>query len=166
MSLVAGDPSTQSLINRAVLEKTFVDNLTVADAVDIYVDGFVEIRRSLAETSHLKPLGLTNDSFLAKQHGLDPQVVEELVHRLRHESLEAETIIAGVDQKGAHIYAVHDPGIPRCHDNVGFVAIGSGQRHAESAVHRPARTRQHIPSQREPCASGRSPLSSAQATVP
>ena len=132
VSLIAGDASTQSLINTAILERTFAPGLTVEDVVNIYVAGFAELRRSLAEITHLKPLGLSRDSFLKGQHELDPQLVEELAHRLRHESLEVETIIAGVDHKGAHIYTISDPGIPRCHDSVGFVAIGSGQRHAES----------------------------------
>lgn len=43
---------------------------------------------------------------------------------------ELEVLIAGVDNDGAHIYAVYNPGTSECFDSIGHHAIGSGEPHA------------------------------------
>ena len=42
-----------------------------------------------------------------------------------------ETIFVGRDEHGAHIYTVEDEAV-RCHDSVGFAAIGIGYWHSNS----------------------------------
>src|SRR5262249_5824155 len=49
------------------------------------------------------------------------------IQRLR---LEVSIILAGVDQSGAHIYSIEDPGTSVRWDRLGYNAIGSGQHHA------------------------------------
>jgi hypothetical protein len=44
---------------------------------------------------------------------------------------EVETIFTGVDESGAHTYQISE-NVDMCCDPVGFAAIGSGGRHAES----------------------------------
>jgi len=43
-----------------------------------------------------------------------------------------ETIIAGMDETGPHIYSIDSDGVSSCNDSAGFAAIGIGARHAES----------------------------------
>ena len=44
--------------------------------------------------------------------------------------LELEVILAGVDEEGAHIYVIEDPGIKNNFNDIGYAAIGTGYYHA------------------------------------
>lgn len=46
---------------------------------------------------------------------------------------DVEVIIAGHDDGGAHIWAIHND-IARCHDVEGFACIGAGADHADSQL--------------------------------
>ena len=50
--------------------------------------------------------------------------------QIQQHQLGTALLIAGVDDSGAHLYCVDDPGKIACFDRVGYHAIGSGQGHA------------------------------------
>jgi len=109
---------------------------TVDDVVDLYVRFRNSAKRRRAEASILAPLGLDSQSFLASQNSLESQMVERItVDLINYEVPNVEVIVAGVDQDSQgvhpHIYSIYDGAI-RCDDIVGFAAIGSGSRHAET----------------------------------
>src|SRR5262249_14880019 len=78
------------------------------------------------------PLNLDGQSFLANQGTMSSNLVERLARELiNFEMPNASTIFAGLDPAGCHIYTVHN-NEANCVDNVGFAAIGIGDRHASS----------------------------------
>lgn len=63
-------------------------------------------------------------------------MTDELVTQLTKELInfdvpKTETIFAGIDNEGPHIYSVYD-GEARCYDTIGFASIGIGSGHANS----------------------------------
>jgi 20S proteasome alpha/beta subunit len=86
----------------------------------------------LAENSVLRRVGLDYDTFLQQQRNLAPELVSALMSAYRDVELDIELLIAGVDNTGAHLYLISDPGITNCFDSIGYTAIGSGLPHAES----------------------------------
>jgi len=104
----------------------------VRDAVDLYHYYYDAERVRQAEAAYLTPLGLTTDSFIARQDEMNAEFLKLVGRNLvEFEMSELSVIICGVDQDGAHIYIVNNGDI-LCHDEVGFAAIGAGERHAAS----------------------------------
>jgi hypothetical protein len=93
---------------------------------------FVILRRKRAEETLLKPRGITLNSFY--QEGLISKLPSDLsmvIDRGIHQcEYPIELIITGVDNSGAHIYGIRDPGIVTCYDSLGYHAVGSGMSHA------------------------------------
>lgn len=105
----------------------------VRDAVDHYIRYYNWRKNRDAEQKFLLPLGLDRQSFLAKQKDMAPKVAARLTLEMIGYDVEyeVETIFTGVDETGAHIYQLME-NVDMCCDPVGFAAIGSGGRHAES----------------------------------
>src|SRR5262245_27861323 len=80
----------------------------------------------------LAPLGLTMGSFIAQQRDLAADVVTRVSRAIAEQSAGVETIVAGVDEQGGHVFHITDPGQVTCYDGIGFTAIGNGSRHAVS----------------------------------
>lgn len=93
---------------------------------------FVDLRRQRVTEKVLSPRGLDLEQFY--QAGLINRLPPELAFAIDREIQETryplEVMIAGVDETGAHIYGVSDPGVVDCYDGLGYQAIGSGLRHA------------------------------------
>lgn len=138
VALVAGDPSAQMSIctnterTLQIRQASGKAKDTVEEAAQLYADAFTAYRREIAVTRYLKPLGLDAHEFIERQSEFRGDFVTEIMSNLQGHSLEAETIIAGVDEDGPHIYIVSDPGIALCMDAIGFACIGSGKHHADA----------------------------------
>jgi len=133
VALIAGDTSSQFTIAIGA-QKEIVDRpaTDIKDIAAIYAKHFAAHRLKEAEALILAPLGLTGDTFLKRQKTMAPDIVRDITYKLLAYELDAEAIIAGMDQAGAHIYTIRDPGLETCQDRVGFAAIGIGGPHAES----------------------------------
>lgn len=113
----------------------------VRDIVDIYIKyrNVAKLKRS--EAAILAPLGLDRNSWLTTQNVMDSALVSRIAYDLINFDIPSvSVIIAGVDKqdidKGddeptSHIYSI-DNDYVSCDDTIGFRAIGSGARHAES----------------------------------
>lgn len=135
VAMVADDFAVQVALGDATVEALRQKpQATVLGIANTYAECFSEYRRREAERNILAPLGLTLDSFVARQREMTPEMVRQLKAELHGADIPALTIICGVGDDGAHIYTVSNPGIVRCHDGIGFVAIGYGSRHAESLL--------------------------------
>jgi len=108
------------------------DSMTTAQIADAYALEFRNFRAKRAEMQVLTPLGLTLKSYAAKRHQMSDYQLSELDRKLQESTRLLEVIIAGVDQTGAHIFTIVDPGVPACHDAFAFCAIGTGAYHARS----------------------------------
>ena len=71
------------------------------------------------------------EAFLQRQNGFHESFLNGLLRKMPECRPEVETIIAGVDTSGAHLYKVDFEGEIVSSDAVGFAAIGAGGRHAE-----------------------------------
>ena len=93
---------------------------------------FCEIRKQRVNEVILGPRGIDFDSFY--QGGMIARFPQDLAmlldSQVQMHALGTTLLVAGVDDSGAHIYCIDDPGKIACFDRVGYHAIGSGHRHA------------------------------------
>ena len=112
------------------------DWLNVKDIVDLYIQHRTETKLKRSEAAILAPLGLDRHSFLKEQKDMNSNLVENIARDLiNYEIPNNDVIIAGIDnyinEPSSHIYSIFNEYVS-CDDSIGFRAIGSGSRHAES----------------------------------
>lgn len=137
--MFAGDAALHSEVTQAVQARVAeqirinpADWLEVGAVAEMIVAERNAVKLRRAEAAVLQPLGLTAQSFLNGHHGLGSDLTKAIATDLVQYQLPATSwIVCGVDEGGAHLYAVYD-GHLTCQDQIGFAAIGSGARHAES----------------------------------
>jgi hypothetical protein len=139
VAMTAGDAGLQTeilhevhqVVNARVMSQP--DNWwNVKDAVDVYVNFYNFFKLKRARERVLAPLGLDEKTFVSKQQTMSKEFVTQITQEMiNFEMPPVATIITGVDNFGAHIYAIHDNQILCC-DAIGFASIGIGARHAES----------------------------------
>ena len=104
----------------------------ISDVTDLYARAYFRARSKRAERAILFPLGLDQNSYIAKSQQLPAQLNARIASDLiNFEIPSVEAIITGIDNLGAHIFIVRD-GEKSCHDNIGFATIGIGAGHAAS----------------------------------
>jgi hypothetical protein len=111
--------------------KTAGKTPSIRDMAYMYVDFCAEAKRRIGEDQYLKPLGLTTASFIANQKAMTDSVVKTIATQIVNLEVGDPIIFAGIDATGAHIFKADGNGVLCC-DSIGFAAIGSGARHAES----------------------------------
>jgi hypothetical protein len=139
--MVAGDANIQTEIgeevNRVVNERIDANPnewLKVKDVASIYKQECDKILGAMAERRILTPFGITRSEFLTRQKDFSADFVKDIAQELLNfEAPSVETIIAGVDRAGPHIYTV-DANSMQSHLTVGFAAIGAGRDHANSQM--------------------------------
>ena len=96
-------------------------------------DSFVEQRKNRIEELYFKPRGMTVESFYkGYANSLPPELVISMDRQIEVTEYGLEILIVGLDNEGAHIHGVNDPGVSDCYDSLGYHAIGSGGLHALS----------------------------------
>lgn len=111
----------------------------IEEVIQELKDNFVKLRTIRAEEKYFKPLGLTVSNFIKNQRMLDSSLVLRLSRQLEEAKygggrVGLQIMVAGVDTTGSHIHYVFDPGSSECFDAIGYCSIGSGERHADSAL--------------------------------
>jgi 20S proteasome alpha/beta subunit len=133
VALFAGDVTAHMSICRAARAQiTRSHVLDVATAAEIVGAAFRDYRGRVAEQKVLTPIGLTLDSFFARQRDLTDELATQVTRALADQSAGVETIVTGMDEHGGHVFLIADPGQVTCYDGIGFAAIGNGSRHAAS----------------------------------
>jgi 20S proteasome alpha/beta subunit len=61
-----------------------------------------------------------------------PDILREIHTDINDFEFDLDLIIAGYDKNGAHLHMISDPGMSRNLGDIGYVAIGSGETHAEA----------------------------------
>ena len=93
---------------------------------------FCELRKQRINDLILGPRGIAFDDFY--RGGMIGQLPRDLAmvidSQVQQHQLGTAILIAGVDDSGAHLFCVDDPGKMSCFDRLGYHAIGSGQGHA------------------------------------
>jgi hypothetical protein len=109
------------------------DWLNISEVAELYSHYYIEVRKKRAERALLSPLGLTMDSFLARQGDMSPELVKQLgVEIINFNAGDIEAIITGIDNTGPHLWVVKNEDLT-CYDRAGFAAIGVGEWHAKSS---------------------------------
>jgi len=134
VAMIAGDAGAQDEICNRTIEKIGTDLPSVRDAVTVYCAEVAGYHKRNGEREVLASLGLNMKSFIRRQQELGSEFSDRILFDLKEakDNVGIETIIAGVDNVGAHIYTIGNEGSALCQDSVGFAAIGYGARHAES----------------------------------
>jgi hypothetical protein len=130
--LTAGDALGHTdIIRDAAKDIDRLSQATVRDVASHLESQFIRVRRDLAEKTVLHRVGLDYSTFLEQQRNLAPELVTGLMSAYQSVELDIELLVTGVDDTGAHLYLVADPGVTTCFDSIGYAAIGSGLPHAE-----------------------------------
>jgi hypothetical protein len=143
-AMTAGDSGLQAQIMTLVLgevqtriQQNAAEWWLVRDITDLYIKYYNEIRKKRAADAILSPLYLDANSFITNQNMMNDRLLNDTAKELLNFRMSSVSIIfAGHDPIGPHIYVVHESDTnsleANCLDGVGFVAIGSGGRHASS----------------------------------
>lgn len=106
-------------------------SLSISDIVQKLKNIFIEQRKKKVEELFLKSRGFNIDDFYIDLiRSVPPEIGIPLDNQIEHYDFSLEIIVGGVDDEGAHIYFIENPGTSDCFDSVGFCAIGSGELHA------------------------------------
>jgi len=139
-AMFAGDTALCHDLAMRVREDVLHDeqpgSLTVRECAERFRDHYQRMFLERASNHVLAPLGLDHESFLSRQRDLDPALVSQLTAELwRFEPTPegVQAIFTGLDNSGAHLYMVNGSTVD-LYDAVGFVAIGTGARHAQSQL--------------------------------
>jgi hypothetical protein len=80
--------------------------------------------------------GLNYKTFLKTQNSLSKPVVESIIqdkYNFKRQLSNVSVIITGIDKHGTQLYVINNER-SICYNQIGFVAIGSGARHANSQL--------------------------------
>jgi len=140
VALTAGDDAIQAtVLNRT--ESHFNKEMAgdprffpVEEIADIYSKNLVAHLKQTIERTILEPVGLNWKSYLSSYPDKAPIWFEERKKKVWGDIDPpiTKTIIAGVDEDGAHIFVIDGEGSITCQDRAGFAAVGIGEWHAES----------------------------------
>jgi len=131
--MVAGDYQIHSEAIYRTIEQLKIKPLhSVEDQAGLYASSIRAVKRRMAEQTFLSPLGLTVETFFDKQKLMNADLVTSLTHELLNYRIDAECIVAGVDDVGAKLFYIGNDGVERFSNDVGFLAVGSGAWHANS----------------------------------
>ena len=126
------------LFNSTRARFTGIPAPSIFDVVQEIKRNFVRLRTIRAEEKYFRPLGLSVKRFLEDQRSLDNTLVIRLTRYLEEAGLGGraglQILVAGIDSAGSHIHCIFDPGTSECFDSIGYCSIGSGERHADSAL--------------------------------
>ncbi len=103
---------------------------SVEDIAHALEDAYVSERLRLVDELILKPIGLSVEDLQKRQQEMRPEVVMNALQQMGAFQFDFVILLAGVDESGAHIYAIRPPGNLRSMDAIGYWAIGSGELHA------------------------------------
>jgi 20S proteasome alpha/beta subunit len=131
VALTAGSPQDHNSIIARTLPRIPQAGPTVEQIATLYAEEFANLRRLEAERKYLTPRGLSAWTFLNRITNLSPDIAEDLSQKMEKEELGSSAIIAGIDERGPHLFLVQDPGVVVQYDYDGWLAIGSGAEHAD-----------------------------------
>jgi hypothetical protein len=132
VALIFGDIPAQAEVATTVQrELEGQGNRSVTEIASLYASYLGGHRHRLAAAAFLAPLGLTGDTFLARQATMNTELVCRVAGQMQNFQVDGGAIIAGTDERGAHLYHVDQKGA-RCVDSIGFATAGAGDRHAAS----------------------------------
>jgi len=108
--------------------------IKLSEIVSGVKEGYQKARRQKIEELFIKPRGLSLEEFLQSGRGLLPEAGMMIDESLATFDYGLDILVAGIDNEGAHVYYVENPGTSECFDSIGYHAIGSGEPLAISSL--------------------------------
>jgi len=105
---------------------------TTAKIAEAVKDAYADLKKKRVEETILKPLlGADFPKFqtLVSQSA-SSQILQQVLGLISQHNLQAELLVAGTDDAGAHLFIVSHPGILLPVETTGYAAVGSGGLHA------------------------------------
>lgn len=130
LAMSAGDALIGNRIADEVA-KSLTGTPTVVEIAQRLASHYGATRTARIEQQLLALRGLNFQTFYGGHNSFNPQLAMMLDQQMQQFNLGVELLLAGVDDSGAHIYSIQNPGQPESlHDIIGYAAIGSGAIHA------------------------------------
>lgn len=108
------------------------NELDIRKLVQICKEEFSSVKTKRIEEEILNPQGFSSFSdFYERSQRLHDAIIMQLNENIRRHSLDLILLVAGIDDKGGHLWIISDPGSDACFDSVGFCCPGIGQRHTD-----------------------------------
>jgi 20S proteasome alpha/beta subunit len=136
MVMIAGASGLQTdILSRMIFDGHDLEKnhpKSVREVVEMYCKIYAQIRKERLNKTVYGLYGLDTETFISNQKDLTPELINEILKGISAFEMDyVQTIIAGVDDDGSHIYRLTGDQYSCC-DMIGFCAIGSGASHAES----------------------------------
>jgi hypothetical protein len=105
--------------------------LPIAQILEYAKEEFVKLRNKRVNESIFYKRELTLKDFYKNQANLDSELVGILDQMVDECALGIDILLVGVDEDGAQIHYIVDPGTSKCFNNLGYVSTGIGDRHSD-----------------------------------
>jgi hypothetical protein len=132
LAMVSGDTLVGTRIAETVAQGVSgTSSPPIADIATALAGEFNNARQAQLEEQFLVPRGLDLQSYYGAHAALQQGIVAMVDNQMAQFNLGVELLLAGIDQTGAHIHTVQNPGgSDRLWDQIGYTAVGSGAIHA------------------------------------
>ncbi len=115
--------------------KTDLEQIPIKQIAENLKNIYSDYRLKKAEEIYLKSRGITLDIFYKQGRNLLlPESYFQIERSIFTFNYNLELIIAGVDDSGAHIFGIRNPGTIDCYDSIGYHCIGTGSIHSLSSL--------------------------------
>jgi 20S proteasome alpha/beta subunit len=139
VALMAGDAFRASQLIREIVACTPPEAPQVSAVAKAAATKYTELRLRQIDIDIFQPRGLSRVQFYGGQIGALTQQLQNLGFQIDQQvttfNFNVELLIAGVDDSGAQLFAVGNPGGNQTNlQQIGYHAIGSGQLHAMQSL--------------------------------
>ena len=107
------------------------DRLPIADILEYAKEEYVKLRNKRVNEIIFFKRDLTLTKFYENQANLDGELVATLDQMVDECALGLYVLLVGVDDSGAQIHYVVDPGTSKSFNSLGYVSTGIGDRHSD-----------------------------------
>jgi len=130
--MIAGDALEPWEYLRQVKSRISGKNrLPIHQVLEYVKEEFVKLRNKRLNENVFHKRELTLKEFYGNQTNLDTELVTMLDQMVEDQKLELNLLLVGVDDDGAQIHWVFDPGTSKAFNDLGYCSIGIGDRHSD-----------------------------------
>jgi len=104
--------------------------LSISEIAEEVKNSFIRQRKKKIEELFLQMRGYNIETFYENMVNLPESIYITLDDKIQNYDFNLDIIVGGVDDEGAHIYYIENPGTLESYDSVGYFAIGTGDIHA------------------------------------
>jgi len=106
----------------------------IRDIADLFKEAYKDLRCKHIEDEILNPLAGLNTfrEYNERQRILHDSMVFDLNERIRKYDVGLALLLVGLDDQKGHIISIMNPGMWKNFDNLGFLYLDMGERHADN----------------------------------